>query len=59
LLLPRGVKPRRIRLGLAKGATTLIDFELDTAVFFGTFEAEVRPHIRRLVRPGTRCFDVG
>ena len=59
MVLPQSAKPRTVKFGLAKGAKALIDFQFDTAFFFGRYERELEPHFRRLVRPGMKCFDVG
>jgi Methyltransferase FkbM domain len=58
-LLPRAPKVRKIRFGIARGARMKIDFRYHTAVYFGVYETELNPHFRRLVTPGSRCFDVG
>ncbi|MBK9118899.1 MAG: FkbM family methyltransferase [Phycisphaerales bacterium] len=59
LCFPRGVSPRTIRFGLARGERLLIDFRYDTAFYFGTYESELNPYILSYVRAGSKCFDVG
>lgn len=59
LMLPKSVKPRTVPLGLARGARMMVDFRWDAGFFFGRHERELFAHYKRLVRPGTRCFDVG
>jgi len=58
-IAPRGEAYRRMRFGLGKGATALIDFRWDSAFYFGTYENELDEYFRLLVKKGTRCFDVG
>ncbi len=59
LILPRGAAFRRLPLGPASGITMKIDFAHQTTLYLGLYEIELNPHVRRLVRPGCRCFDVG
>lgn len=59
LAMPRSVKPRTIRFGLARGARATIDFNLDAAFYFGLHEPALHSHYRRLLKPGMKCFDVG
>ena len=58
-LLPKSVKPRRIRAGLGKGLVANVNFELDLAFYLGRHEPLLHEHYRRLVRPGMKCFDIG
>ncbi len=58
-LLPRAVRPRRIPFGPAAGVVMRVDFAHQTRMFLGLYEFELNDHLRRLVRPGARCFDVG
>ena len=59
LVLPHGAAFRRLPLGVAAGVTMKIDFAHQTTLYLGLYEVELSPHVRRLVRPGSRCFDVG
>jgi len=36
-----------------------IDFSHQARIYCGLYETEIAPSLRRLVRPGYRCFDVG
>jgi hypothetical protein len=58
-ILPQTVQPRKLWLGLAKGATATIDFRWDAAFYFGRHEPDLHRQYRRLLRRGMRCFDVG
>lgn len=51
----------RIPLGIAQGLRVAVQPGQTASLhlYLGTAEAELAPHIRRLVRPGTRCLDVG
>ena len=59
VLLPKSVRVRTIPFGLARGARMKIDFRLHTAVYFGVYETELNRYFKTMVRPGSRCFDVG
>ena len=59
LVLPKSIKPRKLRFGLAKGAIATIDFRYDLGFYFGLHEPELWPHYRMLLKRGMRCFDVG
>lgn len=59
VLLPRTPRFRRIPFGPAAGVTMMIDFAHQSRHFFGFYEREIQSHLRRLVGPGSRCFDVG
>jgi hypothetical protein len=58
-LTPKGAHPRRLRFGLARGAVANVDLRFDAAFFFGLHERPLHQHYRRLVKRGTRVFDVG
>jgi hypothetical protein len=58
-VLPKDIKPRHIRFGIARGAVANIDFRFDTAFFFGRHETDLHMHYARLLKPGMRCFDAG
>jgi hypothetical protein len=59
VLLPRAARARRIPFGPAAGVVMDIDFAHQARMFLGLYESELNAHFRRLVRTGTRCFDVG
>jgi len=59
LLLPNGVAPRRILLGLASGVVMEIDFSFQARLYFGLYETEIAARVRALARPGMRRFDIG
>jgi Methyltransferase FkbM domain len=59
VFLPRAVRPRRILFGPAAGVVMNLDFAHQARMFFGVYEMELAADLRRLVRPGSRCFDVG
>ena len=50
---------RRIPTGLARGLRLEVDPGAPVHVYAGTAEVEIARHIRRLARPGLRCFDIG
>jgi predicted nicotinamide N-methyase len=50
---------RRIPVGLAQGIRLEVDPAAPAHVYLGTAEVELARHVRRLVRPGDRCFDLG
>jgi predicted nicotinamide N-methyase len=49
----------RIPLGLARGLRIEVDPSAPLHTYLGSAEIEIARHIRRLARPGARCFDVG
>jgi hypothetical protein len=56
------MRPGRVRtipLGLAQGLRLEVDPAAPVHVYLGTAEVEIARHVRRLARPGVRCFDVG
>lgn len=59
ILLPGGTSPQTVLFGPGAGAVMDIDFAHQARMYFGLYETEIAPHLRRLVRPGYRCFDVG
>ena len=59
LLLPKEPAFRRLPLGLGAGIVMNIDFDYQARTFFGLYENEIQGHIKRLVQPGMRCFDLG
>lgn len=58
-VFPKVPKFRRIPFGPAAGVTMMIDFAHQSRHFFGLYEREIQAHLRRLVEPGVRCFDIG
>lgn len=50
---------RRVPVGLARGLRLEVDPRAPVHVYAGTAEVEIARHLRRLARPGTRCFDIG
>lgn len=36
-----------------------IDFEHETRLFLGLYEIELNRHLRAILRPGVRAFDIG
>lgn len=58
-ILPRGKHNRRLPFGIAAGIRIEIDFAVQTKMFLGMYEVELNNHLRRLVRPGCKSFDVG
>lgn len=59
LLIPSGLRERRILFGPAAGLRLELDPARDLRFWLGVYEAELARHFRRLVRPGSRCFDIG
>ena len=59
LFLPKEPAFRRLPLGLGAGIVMNIDFDYQARTFFGLYESEIQSHIKRLVQPGMRCFDLG
>ena len=58
-LLPQGKRYRKLLMGPASGCVMEIDFSSQVRPYFGIFEAELNPYYRRMVTPGSNCFDVG
>jgi hypothetical protein len=52
-------RARRIPAGLAEGLRLEVDPAAPVHVYLGTAEVEIASHLRRLARPGVRCFDIG
>lgn len=59
-LFPEG-RIRRIPMGLGEGLRVAVQPGQTGSLHLhlGTAEAEIAPHLRRLVRPGTVCVDIG
>lgn len=49
----------RVPAGLARGLRFEVDPAAPLHTYLGTAEIELAGHIRRLARPGLRCFDIG
>ena len=58
-LLPSGLVPRTLPMGLGRGIVMDIDFAHETRLFLGLYELEVARHIRRMCSPGAVSYDVG
>jgi Methyltransferase FkbM domain len=56
---PREGVPRRLPLGPGSGIRLQGDREPSLDQWFGLFESELAPYVRRFCTPGTRCVDVG
>lgn len=58
--LPQGGS-RRIPMGLGQGLRVAVQPGQTASLhlYLGTAETEIAPHLRRLVRPGTVCVDIG
>ncbi len=50
---------RRIPIGLAAGLRLEVEPRAPVHVYLGTAEVEIAHHLRRLAKPGCRCFDIG
>lgn len=50
---------RTIPLGIAAGLRLEVDPLAPVHVYLGTAEVEIAGALRRLARPGVRCFDIG
>ena len=58
-LLLRPGHALRVPLGLGRGLRLEADPDAPLQAYLGTAEVELAGHIRRLARPGYRCFDLG
>lgn len=58
-LLPKGRQYRKLPVGMAAGCTMAVDFSCDLKAYFGLYEYELLPHFRRMLKPGSNCFDIG
>lgn len=58
-LVPAGPLPWRLRMGIGRGLTIVLDLRHWTGMYLGLYELELNRYLRRLCRPGYRCFDVG
>lgn len=59
LILPNGLRPRQLPLGLGRGIRMEMDFAHETRMYLGMYEIELNRHLRRLCHPGAASFDVG
>lgn len=59
LIFGEGRKPRRIPCGLYRGLTLSIDAGQESLFYFGLYEAETNPWLRRLARNAKTFIDVG
>jgi hypothetical protein len=50
---------RRIPIGIAAGLRLEVEPQAPVHVYLGTAEVEIAHHLRRLAKPGFRCFDIG
>jgi hypothetical protein len=58
-LLPKGKRDRKLLFGPAAGCVMAVDFRHHLKAYFGLYEYELLPHLKRMVKPGTTCFDIG
>lgn len=58
-LLPKGRKYRKVARGPAKGCVMAVDFRSDLKAYLGIFEYELTPHLKKMLKPGSTCFDIG
>jgi hypothetical protein len=58
-LLPEGRRYRKLLFGPAAGCVMSVDFRNHLKAYFGLYEYELLPHLKRMVRPGAACFDIG
>lgn len=59
LVMGQGRRARRIPLGLYRGLTLLIDSGSESLFYFGLYEAETNPYLRRFARNAKTVIDVG
>jgi hypothetical protein len=50
---------RSVPLGIARGLRLVVDPRASAHIYLGTVEIEIARDVRRLAKPGTRCYDVG
>jgi hypothetical protein len=58
-LLPKGRQYRKLLLGPAAGCVMALDFHSHLKAYLGIYEYELLPHLKRMLRSGVNCFDVG
>ncbi len=59
LILPKGPEFRTLPFGIVKGNVMKIDFHHNFRQFLGLYEYELNESFKKLVTPGSKCFDVG
>jgi precorrin-6B methylase 2 len=50
---------RRLRFGLARGCYVPVNLRHQFRWIFGFYEPEIAPFVRKFVRPGDLCYDIG
>jgi hypothetical protein len=55
--MPSGI--RQVPVGIAAGLWLEADDRAPVHIYLGTAEVEIARHLRRLAKPGYRCFDIG
>jgi len=58
-VLPGGAAPRTVRAGIARGVRMRLDFASQSRLYLGLYEIELDRHLRRILGPGVKAFDVG
>jgi hypothetical protein len=58
-LLPQSTRYRKLFSGPAAGCVMQVDFRCHLKAYFGLYEYELLPHLRRMVRSKAKCFDIG
>ena len=58
-MLPKERRYRRLLLGPAAGCVMEVDFSCHLMAYLGLYERELLPHFKRMVTPGSNCFDLG
>lgn len=59
MFLPKGRKPRKIKIGLFKNVKFDLDFQCDSQLYFGFFEREIYGWIQRLSDNINTAIDIG
>jgi len=59
LLLPSQPVVKKFPFGIASGIRMEINFQHQTLVYLGLYEHQLNTHIRAMIPPGSKCFDVG
>lgn len=58
-IVPAGEKPRTIPFGLFRGVRLDIDLNSQSQLYFGLYEREIAPWLRRLSRGAETALDIG
>jgi hypothetical protein len=58
-MLPEGKRHRKLLLGPAAGYVMALDFHHDLKAYLGIYEYELLPHVKRMLKHGSKCFDIG